>query len=265
MEERQAHPWRTVEELIEIGYRRSRVVMMNECHAGWFRCIRTRRIGQRILPTVHRLGVRHLAMEALYPSVVEEANRTRHLPATAWGYLAQPEMRAFIQAALALGWTLAAYEANVGQEPPGLSGRQQNNWREEQQAQHLIEILSTLPQEGPLLVWCGNHHHTKALVPARPGEPDDPWALMGYHFRVNSGIDPFVIDQGVTVQWPDLPSRPRREQWLEEIAPTLTTMGGTGGFLGEEALACLPVAPGNDAYVVSLDNAMEQWAPDKPH
>ena len=93
MEEHHAHPWRTVENLIEIGYQRSRVVMMNECYTNWFRCIRTRQIGQRILPTAHQLGVRHLAMEALYPSVVEEANLTRSLPADAWGYLQQPEMQ----------------------------------------------------------------------------------------------------------------------------------------------------------------------------
>lgn len=260
MEERQARPWRTIEELIEIGYQRSSVVMMNECHAEWFRCIRTRQIGQRILPTAHQLGVRHLAMEALYPSVVEEVNRTRHLPADAWGYLEQPEMRGFIQVALDLGWMLIAYEADFGQEPSGLSERQRNNWREEQQAHHLIEALATLPEEGKLLVWCGNNHHTKALVPAQ-SELDDSWALMGHHFRMNSGLDPFVIDQSMTVQWPDLPKRPRREQWLKEITPTLATFGGTAGFLTEEAPSCLPVAPGNDAYVVSIDNAMEEWRP----
>lgn len=261
MEVHEARPWRTVEELIEIGYQRSRVVMMNECHAEWFRCIRTRRLGQRILPTAHQLGVRHLAMEALYPSVVEEANRTRHLPANALGYLEQPEMRAFIQTALDLGWTLIVYEADFEQEPPGLSYRQQNNWREEQQAHHLIEALATLPKEGKLLVWCGNNHHTKALVPVREGEPDEFWALMGYHFRMKSGVDPFVIDQGVAVQWPGLPKRPDREKWLKEITPTLATFGGTAGFLTEEAPSRLPVAPGNDAFVVSLDNAMEEWCP----
>ena len=43
-EARHAHPWRAVEELIDLGYQRSRVIMLNECHAGWFRCIRTRRV-----------------------------------------------------------------------------------------------------------------------------------------------------------------------------------------------------------------------------
>lgn len=259
MEVHEARPWRTVEELIEIGYQRSRVVMMNECHAEWFRCIRTRRLGQRILPTAYQLGVRHLAMEALYPSVVEEANRTRHLPADAWGYLQQPEMRAFIQTALDLGWTLIVYEADFEQEPPGLSQRQRDNWREEQQASHLIEALAALPEGGKLLVWCGNNHHTKAPVPVRDGEPEDFWASMGYHFRIKSGIDPFVIDQGATILTPGHPSR--RQQWLKEITPTLAEFGGTAGFLVEDAPSCWHMVPGNDAEVVSLDNVMEEWRP----
>jgi hypothetical protein len=38
----QAHPWRTPEELVEIGFSRARVVMMKEAHSGDERCVRTR-------------------------------------------------------------------------------------------------------------------------------------------------------------------------------------------------------------------------------
>ncbi len=58
-----------------------------------------------------------------------------------------------------------------------------------------------------------------------------------------------------------MPRRPACEQWLEEIAPTLLSMGGTAGFLSNEAPSCLPVALGNDAEVISLDNEMEEWDP----
>lgn len=260
-EVRHAHPWRAVEELIDLGYQRSRVIMMNECHAGWFRCIRTRRVGQRLLPTAHRLGVRHLAMEDLYPAVVEEANASRRLPPDAWGYLAQPEMRELIQSALDLGWRLIAYEANMGQVPTRLNERATNNWREEQQAHNLIAASAQLPEEERLLVWCGNNHHSKASVPVQPGDPDVFWGLMGYHFSALSGVDPFVIDQGRTVRFPGMPRRPAREQWLEEIAPILLTLGGTAGFLREEAPSCFAVGPSDDAYVVSLDNEMEELDP----
>jgi hypothetical protein len=200
-------------------------------------------------------------MEALSVPVVEEANASRRVPPNAVGYLAQPEMRVFVQSALDLGFTLIAYEANFEQEPIGLSEREQNNWRELKQARNLIDALVQLPAEGRLLVWCGNNHHTKARVPSSAGEPDSLWELMGYHFREQSGLDPFVIDQGRTVLLPGMLRRPALEQWLEEIAPTLLSMGGTAGFLSNEAPSCLAVAPGNDAEVISLDNEMQEWDP----
>ncbi len=45
MEDRaQARPWRTPEELVEIGFSRASVVMVNEAHSGDERCVRTREI-----------------------------------------------------------------------------------------------------------------------------------------------------------------------------------------------------------------------------
>ncbi len=46
--------WRTPEELITAGFGRSSVVMMNEAHSGLTRCIRTREVGQQILPATLR-------------------------------------------------------------------------------------------------------------------------------------------------------------------------------------------------------------------
>jgi hypothetical protein len=253
----QARPWRTVEELVEIGFRRSRVVMMNEVHAGLLRCIRTRLIGQRILPTAHQLGVRHLAMEALYAQFVEEANHTRRIPEEEMGYLAQPEMRAFIQRALDLGWTLLPYEADLRQMPPDLSERGQNNWREEMQARNLLAALGALTGDAPLLVWCGNNHHAKALVSEWPNHPQETWAMMGYQFKVLSGLNPFAIDQGRTVLLPDVQRRPGKQRWLDEVEPQLTAFGGTAGFLTAEAPLCFPLDTAHDAWVMSLHNQME--------
>src|SRR5512138_3435793 len=106
--------WRSPEEIVEIAFQRAPIVMMNEAHDGWRRCIRTRQIGKRILPVAHQAGVRHLAMEALYiPSMAEQWNVTRHVSKDVTGYPSQPEMREFIQAALDLGWTLISYEADA--------------------------------------------------------------------------------------------------------------------------------------------------------
>jgi len=105
--------WRSPEEIVEIGFQRSRVVMMNEAHSEIKRCIRTRQIGKRILPVAYQAGVRHLAMEALQvPFIAESSNASRIAPDDGKVYLSQPEMKDFIQTALDLGWTLVCYEAH---------------------------------------------------------------------------------------------------------------------------------------------------------
>jgi len=68
---------------------------------------------------------------------------------------------------------------------------------------------------------------------------------MGHHFRALSDIDPFVIDQTVTVAWPGQ-SRP----WAQ------ARYGGSAGILREQAPAPLDGRTGVDALVVSTDNAL---------
>src|SRR5260370_13027366 len=165
MEERsQARPWRTPEELVEIGFSRARVVMMNEAHRVDERCVSAREIGRRILPAAHVCGTQHLAMEALIVPFVEEANRTRQLPQVpaAYGYLAQPDLKALMQAALYLGWTLVPYEADFSLQPPGLSPPAENTWREDPQPRNLLAALNAPPVEANFLLPRGSapHHNT---------------------------------------------------------------------------------------------------------
>lgn len=83
------------EELIQIGFSRSPVVMVNEAHDGMTRSIRTRRVGTQMVISAHSLGVRRLAMEALWDrEIVDQANAERILPPMAGGYGDHPEMRA---------------------------------------------------------------------------------------------------------------------------------------------------------------------------
>lgn len=247
--------WRTPEELLEIGLRRSRVVMMNEAHHGLKRCIRTRQIGQRILPIAHKAGVRYLAMEALSSFFVEEANHTRQLPevGVGMGYLHQPDLRALIQAALDLGWTLIAYEINFqnypSDEPLTI---EYANLRVEEQAKTLIRVLKELPSNAQLLVWCGNANVTKTSV--------REWTPMGYQFELLSGIEPFVIDQTRTVKFPQrsVEQQQQIEQFLRQFASELIKKGGTAGFLAEEApVSFTQSREGVDAFLVSFLNDLE--------
>ncbi len=242
--------WCSPEELVTIGYQRTTVVMMNEAHNGLQRCIRTREIGRRILPTAHEAGVRHLAMEALWPyEFAEEANRTRTLPASPTeGYLAQPEMRFLIQEALYLGWMLIPYEADIMALPADPMEMESINWREEQQAHNIIEAVEALPAGTKLLVWCGNSHHSKHV---------SEWLPMGHWFRHLSGINHFGIDQCVTADLPSSSGTQSGPGLAKVFLMELAAFGGTAGFLTEEAPASfLRDREDQDAFILSTQNEL---------
>lgn len=269
--------WRSPEEIVEIGFQRSSIVMMNEAHAGMKRCIRTRKIGQRILPIAHQAGVRHLAMEALFNTFAEQCNNTRHVANSSQGYLSQPEMRELIQAALHLGWTLIPYEADslqwllakygaAFQQPANLQifsnpfhkyqsdlvSMEFTNWREEQQARNLIFTLQALPANSQLLVWCGNSHHSKTA--------NQDWTPMGYCFQQFSKINPFVIDQTRTVKF-DFRDNDLETEITSQFSEELAKYGGTAGLLLEEIPSSLAKYQfeqlGVDAVLLSTENELE--------
>jgi hypothetical protein len=211
---------RTPEELLAIGFSRSRVVMVNEAHDRMRRCVRTREVGRRLLPAAHAAGVRHVAMEALYGP-----------------YLEQPEMKRFVDAAEGLGWRLIPYE---------FESRNRNE-REESQARNLTAALGQLPADAPLLVWCGWGHLYKE------GLSDSDFRPMASWFWELSGIEPFSIDQTVTV----VPSPSMTGPW-HRLAQgqqwRLEALGGTAGFLAADSpIPC----PWVDAVLLSTQNALE--------
>jgi len=258
--------WHTPEEIVETGFQRSRVVMMNEAHDGLKRCIRTRQIGQRILPTAHSCGARHLAMEALHVRFAEECNTTRQVPLEKHAtYLAQPEMIEFIQTTLNLGWTLIPYEAGsllwlkkkyaiAGQissiefqkHQAELLSMEFTNWREEQQALNLATALKSMPDNAPLLVWCGNSHHSKVTA--------SEWVPMGFQFKQHSGIDPFVVDQTRTVKFDH---NELQLDLVRQFTDELLQYGGTAGFLAEDAQSILGDIQYADAFLLSIHNELE--------
>jgi hypothetical protein len=245
--------WRPVEDVVRWGFGQAPVVMANEAHDGLARCVRTRVIGARMIQAAHEAGVRRLAMEALgWPGRDVPGPITALPEDTYGGYLTQPEMRAMIGTALNLGWTLWAYEAQFDVTPEtdraSLRSQEFTNWREREQAKNLGRLLDAAPDE-PMLVWCGNGHATKEKV--------QDWVPMGWHFRELSSIDPFVIDQTVTVAFRgELPSRVL--ELLSSLAGTLAGYGGTAAILREQAPPELDWYTGVDALVVSTDNAMTE-------
>jgi hypothetical protein len=103
--------WCSVEDLVRWAFAHAPVVMANEAHSGLARCVRTREVGVRMIQAAHEAGGRRLAMEALPHRRGEPQGPITAIPPETEGYLAQPDMRRLIGAALDLGWTLWAYEA----------------------------------------------------------------------------------------------------------------------------------------------------------
>ena len=251
--------WQPVEELIQWGFAQAPVVMANEAHSGLARCIRTREIGVRMVRAAHEAGVRRLAMEALPWPTEDTQGPIRAMPSEAGGYLAQPDMRTLITTALDLGWTLWAYEAEVeisaNTDRAALLTMEFTNWREREQAANLRRLMTAAPAE-PLLVWCGNGHASK--------KGDSEWVPMGQHFRAHAGIDPFVIDQTVTVPFTG-ETQPWVQELLAALSETLAAHGGTAGILREQAPRPLDSRTDVDAVIVSTDNALTGPAPDEAH
>jgi hypothetical protein len=243
--------WQSPEALVTAGFEKSRVVMLNDCHSGMNRSIRARNTAAGLLPVAHRLGVRHIAMETISTTdLAEEINRTRRLPHSAQdadlAYFEQPEMRQLIETALALGWTFIAYDGGNGE-------------REYQQARTLSDALGALPPQTKLLVISGNGHSWKepvedpvGLVANLPGSPH-LFMPMGGFFRQLSAIDPFVINQCISV---DLPRR--HVPWVADVLHQLPATVTTAGLLQRDLpAAARPTTTGADAFILSTDNRMD--------
>lgn len=227
--------WLTPEELIREAFRRSRVVMMNEASSGLTRCIRTRRIGARIMPLASASGARLLAMETMGPLGG---------PPPATGVVEQPDMQELLEAARLQGLRVTGYDVDPMQAPLKLRTKVKTpaytNWRDGKQAATLAELLAGLPPGDRMLVWCRNLHHARLrLMAYRP---------MGWRFQERAGIQPFTIDQTVTVDFGGR-SRPSILRWAR---PALELRGGTAGFVWREGMPRL--TPGFDAWLLSLDN-----------
>lgn len=238
--------WHTPEALVLYGFKQSRVVMINEAHAYPRRCVRTRKVGIRAVRAAHDRGVRHLAMEALYPhAVAERSNRSRKAPDSAEGFLAQPEMRTLIQSALDLGWSLIPYEASLHELPT--DQMQRIELREQRQAENLWSEIRKLPMAARVLVWCGNGHNAEVA--------GHDWKPMAYQFRAMSQINPFTINQTVTVDFAG--NSTGQLDLVRQYNEELQSFGGTAGFLREQAPLGFGHREDADAYILSIDNALE--------
>ena len=239
--------WMTPSEIVSYGFVASPVVMMNEAHNGWSRCARTRRVGREILPAAHEAGCRHLAMEALPNS---GWGSTFVVSPPQIGYLAQQEMREFVDAALGLGWTFVAYE--IGYQQNDALTMEATNERERVQAENLVAAWQQIGKV-PMLVWCGNSHHAKL--------GSDDWTPMGVHFMQVAGREQFSISQTATIAF--APGHLPNLELSDDLRRTLDEFGGTAGFVHKDPPPGLDVPDHFDASILSTDNEMVGDAPEE--
>ena len=190
-------------------------------------------------------------MEALTPDFATSANRDRYL-GPGGGYLAQSDLRELMTAAVGLGWSLVAYEADLSPGDSHLPATR--NQRQAKQAHNLTTCFARLPVSAKLMVWCGWSHHFKRSLRLPDGEVE----LMGSRFRREAGVTPFCIDQCLTVRRnvdnshePAVVKRHRR---------MLARLGGTAGFLvggGGPLTRMYWAGRGVDAVILSLYNEMQ--------
>jgi hypothetical protein len=231
--------WLTPEQLCREGFRRSRVVMINEAQGGGRRCVRNRVIGRRILPVAWVGGARLLAMEMLGPPGGDP-------PAPE--VLQQPDMAALLATAGGLGFRLSGYDADGKTIPIKLRTKMRSplfsNWRDSVQAANLAALVKELPADQRMLVWATNLHHSKVRYMA--------YQPTGWRFRQLTGVDPFVIDQTVTVAFVERRATNPVLGWAQA---ELRRRDGNAGYIWREGLPRL--SAGSDAWLLSLDNRLE--------
>jgi hypothetical protein len=213
--------------------------MLNEARSGAKRCIRTRRIGVRVLPMARAAGARLLAMEAL---------GAPGTPARTGGVLDQPDLQELIAQAERQGLRIAGYDVDDGTIPLRLRTKVKTpaftNWRDGKQAANLAALFAELAPQARMLVWCANLHLSKVrFMQYRP---------TGWRFLDATGVEPFVIDQTVTVNFMGRRGDPPILRWARW---TLVDRGGSAGYVWNEGLPRL--SPGADAWILSLDNRLE--------
>ena len=79
---------------------------------------------------------------------------------------------------------------------------------------------------------------------------------MGHHFAAMSGIQHFVIDQTLTVDFTGDGPEPWVPELLDALSETLAAHGGTIGILRDQAPPPLTDWSGVDAVVISTENTL---------
>lgn len=170
--------------------RTKRVVLINEAHHVPLH----RAFAQRLAAGLRKIGYGYLACETFNSPGVQAANEKRYIARDNGYYTVEPVFAGFVNAALADGWKLVAYEFEGGHELPPA---EQMRVREEMQARNLVERILAKDKDAKVLVFVGYAHHHKSPDPA------PKMLLMGEHLRRMSGVPALHVEQVEFIAHPE--------------------------------------------------------------
>jgi len=178
--------------------RTKRVVLLNEAH----HVPMHRAFARKLAARLRALGYRYLACETFNGGAFDEARPAapgRTVQATGY-YTKDPAFAGFVNSALADGWTLVAYEADVAASAPGTARADRLRLREEGQARHLVERIFAKDKEAKVFIYVGYGHVHK-------NPSGDGATMMAEYLRRMTGLDTLNVDQVQFFAHPD----PRKE------------------------------------------------------
>jgi hypothetical protein len=164
------------------------IVMINEAH----HVPRDRAFATLVALELRKRGFKYLAMETLAGDMAAMAARGYSLESNGY-YNRDPVYGDFIRRTLEAGYTPIAYEVDV---PDDLEGDARADYREEKQAQNLVDLVLAKDPTARILVHVGFGHLWTGPVDAGGGSTR---TLMAERLKVKTGIDPFSIDQTHTL------------------------------------------------------------------
>jgi hypothetical protein len=174
-----AAPRNAVDVIGELADRRQ-VIMINEEHDTPMH----RAFTMRLLPVLYKKGFRYFAPETI---VDDEINERGYATQKSGYYQSDPVYGDLVRQAIRLGFKIVSYDLSPDCTNPPDNRDHCQDVRERAQAQNLYERILKNDSQAKILVHVGRTHNQKTKL--------ETWALMGWHFRQITGIDPLTIDQ----------------------------------------------------------------------
>jgi tetratricopeptide (TPR) repeat protein len=175
---------RRATDAIAAAAEKNQVIMINEEHDTPMH----RAFTARLLPVLYAKGFRYLAAETVMETDAELNKRGYPTLKTGF-YTPEPVYGDMIRAALKLGFKIVPYEYMKIADCKNPADNEDfcQNERERGQAQNLYERILKPDPKAKILVHVGRGHNQKGNFGS--------WAMMAWHFKEISKIDPYTIGQ----------------------------------------------------------------------